>query len=296
MGNPTLQGRHCAFACFVALVVLAFWITLSEIFQLGLKHDHYSHILVIPAISGIFIYLDRHKIFRPGPALSNLGVTVLLAWLALGMGVQSSFRSLLPALHLALIGVCVVLLWLAGFVFIYGWEAFRAARFPLLLLFLMVPLPDVILGKIILGLQVASTQGAYLLFDLVRVPVTRQGFVLLLPGLQVEVASQCSGIRSSIALFITALLVGHLFLPTCGKKLLLIVLAIPLLIFKNSLRIVVLCLLSLHVDRSFLHGRLHTYGGGVFFLITLMVLAGITAWLARPGPGKWRTAVKGVVA
>ena len=166
----------------------------------------------------------------------------------------------------------LVLVWIGGFIICYGFAALRAAVFPLLFLLLMVPLPDVILDRIIHALQVGSTEGAYLIFQAVGTPVSRNGFLLSLPGVTIEVAKECSSIRSSIALFITCLLAAHMYLRSAWKIAVLLVLGLLLSVVKNAIRIATLTLLSIYVDPSFLTGRLHHEGGFVFFLLALLLI------------------------
>ena len=66
----------------------------------------------------------------------------------------------------------------------------------------MIPIPGLIMDKIIYALQVGSTEGSEGLFIFTGVAFQREGFVFHLPGFSVEVAEQCSRIRSSLALFI----------------------------------------------------------------------------------------------
>lgn len=101
------------------------------------------------------------------------------------------------------------------------------AAFPLLFLLLLVPLPNRALDWTIHLLQEGSTYVAHFLFNAVGVPVLRQGFILTLPGVVIEVANECSGIRSSIALFITCLLAAHLYLRSPWKILVLCLLVFP---------------------------------------------------------------------
>ena len=116
---------------------------------------------------------------------------------------------------------------------------------------------------------------AFGVFKLTGVPIFREGFAFYLPNLSLEVASVCSGIRSSIALFITSILAGHLFLDKTWSKVLLVISIYPITIFKNGLRIVVLGLLSSYVDRRFLSGWLHTSGGIPFFVLALGFLGSV---------------------
>src|SRR5271170_4089712 len=137
----------------------------------------------------------------------------------------------------------------------------------------MVPLPDVVLDRLIHAVQEGSTEIAYLIFQAVGTPVLRHGFLLSVPGVTIEVAKECSGIRSSIALFITCLLAAHLCLRTKWRMLVFVLLAFPLAIIKNGIRIATLTLLSVYVDPSFLTGSLHQKGGFLFFLLALVILA-----------------------
>jgi len=145
----------------------------------------------------------------------------------------------------------------------------------------MVPLPDVILDRAIHGLQEGSTEIAYLIFQAVGTPVLRHGFLLSVPGVTIEVAKECSSIRSSTALFITCLLAAHLYLRTTWKMFLLVLLSFPLSVIKNGVRIATLTLLSIYIDPGFLTGRLHREGGFVFFFMALLLLWPVFLWLEK---------------
>jgi exosortase len=173
----------------------------------------------------------------------------------------------------------LVVLWVGGFLLFYGPKAFRAALFPLLFLGFMIPIPSLVLDGAIWILRTGSTDAVGGLFSLTGTPYYREGFVFSLPNLVIEVAEECSGIRSSIALVITTLIAGHLCLDKGWKKAVLVAVTLPLTIVKNGIRIVTLSLLAIHVDPGFLTGQLHHEGGFVFFLLTLAMLAPILGLL-----------------
>ena len=180
------------------------------------------------------------------------GGAVVLAAIALYLFVVSHESVRDPEQCLSGATLAIVLLWLGGFLLCYGVTAWRRASFSLLFLLLMVPLPPALLERSIYLLQQGSTEIAYLLFKAVGVPVLRQGFILTVPGVSIVVAQECSGIRSSVALFITCLLAAHLFLRTKWRMLIFVLLAFPLAIIKNGIRITTLTLLSVYVDPGFL--------------------------------------------
>ena len=273
--------NHAAFAGVIVLSVFLFWKPIANAILYSLSHESSSHILLIPLVALALIYISQRKIFSRvqfsfGAGIAIIACGIAFYLLALWRWPANQGNILLSASMLAL-----VIAWMGGFVLSYGIAAARAAGFPLLFLLLAVPFPDFILGRIVYGLQVGSTELTYLLFKLLRVPVLRQGFVLAIPGVTIEVAQECSGIRSSMALFITCLLAAHLFLRSRSKALMFVLLAIPLAIIKNGIRIATLTLLSVYVDRGFLTGNLHRDGGFLFFVLALVILAPILFFMEK---------------
>jgi len=135
-------------------------------------------------------------------------------------------------------------------------------------------------GKVITFLQIGSTEVTYVFFKLTGIPLLRDGFIFHLPGISIEVAEQCSGIRSSIALLITSIMAGQLFLRSVSGKIVLALSIIPITIFKNGLRILTLSLLGVYVDERILSSELHKKGGIPFFFFSLIFLGSIL-WLLR---------------
>src|SRR3984957_20101476 len=273
--------RHAAFAALIVVSSAAFYKTLGALIQYSLRNDSSSHIVLIPFIALFLIYMERQRIFSItstsiGPAVGPALIGIVLFSLV--------NRSSFPRegdWQLSLETLAVLFVWAAGFLLCYGFVAFRAAAFPILFLLLMVPLPDAILDRTIYALQAGSTEISYLIFQLVGTPVSRHGFLLSVPGVTIEVAKECSSIRSSIALFITCLLAAHLYLRTGWKKLVVVVLALLLSVVKNGIRIATLTLLSIYVNPGFLSGRLHQEGGFLFFLIALLILLPVFLWLEK---------------
>lgn len=272
MDRPMARRTLCL-SVLLFLSLLLFWKPFNLWVQFSFLHVHLSHTIFIPGLSLILIWRERKRIFSSLDSSYRHGlVLLLLAAVLYGAGHQSSFP-LSQQDYLSVTIFALVLTWLALFVFCYGSASFRAATFPLLFLLLMVPVPEFLLEKIITALQDGSAVVAHKLFELSGVPTYREGFVFTLPGLVIEVAEECSGIRSSIALLVVSLLAGHLSLRSRWGKLSLTLSILPLVVLKNGLRIVVITLLGLYVDRGFLDGYLHQRGGIVFFLVSLVLLA-----------------------
>jgi exosortase len=201
----------------------------------------------------------------------------------------SSSNLIIPGVRFSLIVFSIILTWALGFLTFYGTPAVRAAVFPLSLAIFLVPWPPFLLDKIVVALQHASAATTYALFRAAHVPILRHDLQFSLPRFDIEIAPQCSGIRSSISLFLTAILSGHLFLQSNWRKVCLSLCAIPVVIFKNALRIVTLALLGSYVDRGFLHGNLHRFGGLVFSLVALVILVTLILLLRRAERGRAET-------
>jgi exosortase/archaeosortase family protein len=113
----------------------------------------------------------------------------------------------------------------------------------------------------------------------------------MLPGLTIEVAEECSGIRSTLGIFIVTLLGSHLLLKTRLRQAALLLAVVPISLFKNALRIVTLTLLAIHWDMGFITGKLHGEGGIVFMMIGLVLMYPFLVYLMR---SEEKTLVSGV--
>lgn|SRR5487761_139299 len=267
-----MKTRNVGFILFVGLSLIVFSGPARSLVKLSVENDSYTHVILIPVISLLLIYMERRRIFADvhhciGTGAIMLGAGILSFYLGRG-GVFSLGRTG----NLSLMTLSLFLVWVAGFVLFYGIKASRAAAFPLLFLLLMIPLPNFLLARIVLALQQGSAETLGAIYRIAGVPFLRQGFVFSLPGVNIEIARQCSGIRSSIALLITTLLAGHFFLRSAWKKASLCLFILPIVVLKNALRIASISLLSVYVNRGFLSGNLHHYGGIPFSIISVAML------------------------
>jgi exosortase len=229
------------------------------------------------------IYTKRQNILAVAQPGLFPGMFLLLAGIGLLLTTETDLVSFMQSNRLTFVVLALVIIWIAGFILFFGTRAFSAGRFPLLLLFLLVPIPAVAIDKIIFFLQTGSAWVAYKLLQLLSVPVFKQGFELQLPTLDVEVAKECSGIRSSLALFISVLILSHFVLRSIWRQVILVAAILPVLVLKNAARIVTICLLSMYLDRRFLHGWLHTSGGILFYVLGLLALIPIVIVLRKQG-------------
>lgn len=269
-----MRNKLICFGIWVAVMASVYAVPLSKLVRSSLEQGYSSHIILIPLISIYLVWNDRSKVFTRTTGARSLGsvfgaVAAIFACLSLASASSAPWSPTFLVLS-------AILFFLAGFAFIFGNESFRQCTFSASLLVFMLPVPNFIIGWIIHFLQSGSAYLSELLFALLGVPVLRNGFLLTVPGVTIEVAEECSGINSSIALLIIGLLFAHESLRSNWRRGILIMLIVPFSLLKNAIRIVTLTLLATKVDPGFLTGRLHHEGGFVFFLITLAL--GYPVW------------------
>jgi exosortase len=272
--------RNFLFVLFNITLILMFYAPMKLLLVSSFGNELYSHIIVIPVVSIYLLYIRRREIFKenslsviPGCVFIVGGIIFYIVGTGKGADFdQNDFLSLMT--------FSAVICWIGGFVLFYGIEASRVALFPLLFLLFMVPVPGFLMERIILVLQICSAEVSYWIFKVTGVPIYREGFIFYLPGLTIEVAKQCGGIRSSLVLFIVSILAGHLFITSWNRKVILSICVFPITIFKNSIRIVTLSLLGVYVDPRILESTLHRRGGIPFFLVALSFL-GIVLWFLK---------------
>lgn len=246
------------------------WHALVSTFKLALGYQEYTHILLILPISAALISMQWESIRQFARPSVGLGATLLgIAALIAG---ASRLATLTPDLRLSLAMLALVICWIGSFALCYGPKVLRQLFFPLGFLLFLVPFPDFMLNAIVGYLQAGSALAARALFGAAGVPIVQDGSVLNIPGLTIEIAKECSSIRSSMMLLVTTLVLAQIFLQSPIKKVLIVAIAIPLSVAKNGLRIFIIAMLGTRVDPAFLHGRLHRQGGVVFFLAALVIV------------------------
>lgn len=272
--------RNIVFFLFAAAALIMAYAPLKILYSSN-KREYYSHIVLIPFVSIYLVYIKRKEVFAKVNYLFSAGIPVLILGIVLFLGGILWGTSLDKNNYASLICFSIFIFINGSFVLLYGAQAYRSALFPLLFLIFIVPIPTALMDKIIYFLQVGSAGFTNLLFMASGVPFLRDGFVFHLSNLSVEVAKQCSGIRSSMAIFIVAILAGYMFLKSCWKIIFLIICAVVIAMLKNGIRILTLSLLGNYVDPQILASSLHREGGIPFFIVALLLLAPVLFFLRR---------------
>jgi exosortase len=270
------MGRRTAwFVAYTVCVLAASGSIVRDLVQLAKANATASHTIVIPALTLCLLYQRRRSMFASAPSYDWAGAVIA----AFGIGAACAGMIMrAPGSDGSWLSVAVaglVVSWVGGFVLFCGRRAARAALFPLLFLGFMIPIPTPLLAATTAFLKAGSAKTVAGLLTISGTPFNENGYVFTLPNVVIEIADECSGIRSSIALLLTSLLAGDAFLRKGRSMAVLVAATLPIAIFKNGIRIVTLSLLASHVDPAFLTGELHHEGGVAFFLLVLPIVAAI---------------------
>ncbi len=268
---PSDKRRWLMVGAIVVLVLL-FAMPLVSLFVHAAASEINSYILLVPFVAGYLFWTEKemlpgHYSASPAAAISLvlLGCAALAGALIANAGGVISNNDWLSLMVLSF----VFFLAAAGFL-ILGRLWMTAAAFPFAFLIFIVPMPEGMVNALEIASQHASAAAAGLFFWLGNTPYLRDGVVFQLPNITLEVAQECSGIRSSWVLLITSILTANLFLRTTWKRLLLVALVIPLGILRNGFRVWAIGMLCDLFGPQMIHSPIHRHGGPLFFAISLI--------------------------
>jgi exosortase len=252
----------------LALVVVLGWLYASVLRHLvwqWANDPNYSHGFFVPLFSLFVIWSEREKLRKLAIEPSWSGLVVLLCGLAiLAAGILGA------ELFLSRISL---LLTIAGLVVVsYGWNHLRAIFFPWVFLLFMIPIPTIVLNQITFPLQLLASKVAAVTLPLTGVPVLREGNVIQLPAMALEVAEACSGIRSLTSLATLAIIYGYLLEPRTSIRVVLALASVPIAVLANSFRIFGTGLLVQYWDPEKAEGFFHAFSGWLIFVVSLAML------------------------
>lgn len=263
-GGLANRTHHLLMLGICVATVILFWRPLRATALLPLHDDRYVQIILAPLLCLGLLYWHRKTIFAAAHSAPRLGIPLLGILLLVGLFLnfgdpRGDDSDALP------VGIAVVLIWMAAFILCYGPRCFKLAIYPLCCLLLVAPIPPAWLDRVTAFFQHGSAIVSYFVLDSIGIPVLRRDMVFSLPGLDFQIAPECSGIRSALAFLMAGLLAGGLYLRSGWRRLILILATIPIAIFKNAVRIVVITTLGAYVNRSFIDGPFHHQYGGIVF-------------------------------
>jgi exosortase len=245
---------------------------------------NYSHVYIVPIISGFVIWQRRRRLAALPIRGSWLGVPLILAGVAALIVGDIGAETFLMRTSLIVI--------LAGLVlFHFGSAMLRALAFPLGFFLFMVPMPAIFFYAMTARLQnIAAETGAWGL-DLLGVPILLDGNVIHLSRLTLGVTEACSGIRSLITLVALGVAWAHLMLPRFWMQVVLVVSVLPITTVANAGRIVMTGLVGRSLGVEYAEGFFHFFSGWLVFIVAILCMLAVHGILRAVSPRQaWDTA------
>lgn len=269
-GAAILAGRVRWLGVASILLVAAFAKPLYLLVRHALASELCNYILLVPVISGYFIWDKRRRLAlgsEPRRGLAMFPLVLGLTFAAAYLLIPASGPAEDVLFFATLSFVCLLI---GGCMFFLGREVVVQLAFPLGFLFAAVPIPSAIRNVIEVFLQHGSAALAGLLFSVSNTTVLRDELTFRFPGFTLFVAPECSGIRSTLVLFVTSVVAAHVFLEKPASRALLCLAVLPVGILRNAIRIFTLGQLSIHISPDILNSYIHHKGGPLFFAAALV--------------------------
>src|SRR5436853_108630 len=275
----SINKRFVGWCIYLVILCGAFALPLRDFATYARHSDVHSYVLLIPFVTAYLIYIRWKQLSCE--LSSAWGYALLLTATGTGALLASlHFTELGQNDYMTLIALSLVCFVIAGTFLFLGSKWARSAMFPLFFLAFMIPLPEAAVDFLENASKEASAEVANWLFLISGTPALRTGTVFQLPGISIMVAKECSGIRSSLALVITSLLAANMFLRTTWRRALLVGVVIPLGLFRNAARILVISLLCVHIVPHMINSVIHRRRGPSFLSLSLLLLFAML-WLFR---------------
>ena len=229
----------------------------------------YSHGFLVPLLSAYLLWQRRDQLAEVARRPSNWGLLVVLG--SLGLLFLGSLGAELFLTRISIIGtICGLIAYFSG------WKLLRAMAFPLAFLLFAVPIPVIIYNEIVFPLQFLASRFATSCLETLNLfPIMREGNVLIMPGMRLEVVEACSGIRSLMSLLALAAGYGYLAEKSIAVRWFLFLAMVPLAIVSNGTRVMITALMTNYIGPKAAEGFMHEFSGWVIFVVATALFLGL---------------------
>ena len=278
MVRPERMKFSSIAACVLALVGLALLYggVVAGLVNAWRTNDDYSHGFLVAPLCAYFVWERRHALARIEPSPAGAGLA--LVFFSLLILVVGELGAEMFLARISLIGVLAGSVW-----FVLGRRHARLLAFPLAFALLMIPLPAIVFNQLAFPLQLAASRAAEVCLSALRIPALRDGNVIYLSTITLEVAEACSGIRSLVSLITLGVVFGYFTETSRSRRALLVVATIPIAIVANALRVAGTGVLAHFAGPGAAEGFFHSFAGWLVFMAAavMLVLLQRLSWWGR---------------
>jgi exosortase D (VPLPA-CTERM-specific) len=273
-------NRAWVFAAIALPVALAvsYREVIERLVAQWMNSEDYSHGFLIVPIALVLVWMKRAQL-RETPFGSDWrGLSLVLA--SVGIYILGELGAELFTTRVSLLLLVIGLVWL-----LCGRPVVKVLKFPLGFLFLMLPLPGFVHKQVTFPLQLLSSKWSVSLLQGLGVSVYREGNIIDISGMRLQVVEACNGLRYILPLLTLVILIAFLGHRAVWKRAILILSAVPLAILGNILRIAGTAVVSEQWGREMAEGFLHDFSGWLVFMTSLGLFLIVSALLKRfPDP------------
>ncbi|WP_163337120.1 exosortase/archaeosortase family protein [Desulfopila sp. IMCC35008] len=258
-------GRYLGTTLVICTFAWAFWPEITTLIHIWSNNEDYSHGFFIVPMVAYLIAVQKPQIDWEKHDQNWLGLIGVVASILLYIiGYLSEVRTLA---HFAFI----LTIW-GGLLFLLGFSFTRRFCWELSILIFMLPIPSRLYASITLPLQLGVTKVSFLVLQLFNIPVYREGNILHLANVTLEVVNACSGLRSILTIIVLSFIVSCMYFTKTTHRIVLIILSIPFAMLANLIRVIVIALFAQQGNTNFVHGTGHTILGIALFCFSLVLL------------------------
>jgi exosortase len=263
--SPAVSSRRAWVAAVVVLSLVlgvAYWDIAVGLWRQWETDANYSHGVLVVPLAAYFAWRRRSAILDARPDAA--GLLVICVSLLLYVVGRAAELFLARLSFVGIVAGCVL--------YLHGTRTLRVMAFPLAFLLLMIPLPAVVFNQITLPLQLFASHVGAIWLRAAGIPVLRDGNVLELANLRLEVVEACSGIRSLVSLAAFALVLGEWNGYRPWRTAVLTLATVPVAVFANAGRVALTGVASQVWGPAAAEGLLHTVSGALLFVIAVAAL------------------------
>ena len=235
---------------------------------------------MIPLISGYLLWKDRRELAETIALRRGAGARALIALTAaMGLYILGNGAAEYFTVRLSFVLALTSLAW-----YFFGAPFLKRAWFSLLFLFFMIPWPYVIYYAATFPLQLLATKISMVALNIVGVPAVRDGNIIHLPGISLEVAEACSGVRSMISLLALGALYSYLTQKRLWARGALFLSTLPIALATNAIRVFLTALLAYAAEAPVTEEPWHSALGMSVFVIAFLLLflfSGLLSFIQR---------------
>ena len=241
-----------------------------------IEDPNYSHGFLVPAIAGYAWWIERERLAllprRPGAwlGLAIMALALILLWAGL-LGAELFAGRLSLVISLA-----------ALIVYFGGLEWLKALLFPLGILLLAIPPPQILFQRVTFPLQLLASELATGAIRSMGVPALREGNIIELAHLRLQVVEACSGIRSLISLLTLAVAWARFREEVWWRRMALILAVAPIAVVANAGRVAAAGILAHYRGGAAAEGFLHYFSGLALFLVAVGLFLVLSRLLRFP--------------